>query len=167
LSDERKTLVPEEHEEAPAIGVGSTVSLKGETEAGDVVSIAPDGKSAVVVFGNMKMRVAVEDLRPARKKHSATRIQTSVVEEKQAHAQRELDLRGMTGDEAIPLVDKFLDDALLAGLHRVDIIHGKGTGALRKKIIDFLATHPRVLSHRLGEWNEGGTGATVVELKDA
>jgi DNA mismatch repair protein MutS2 len=73
----------------------------------------------------------------------------------------------MTGEEALPLVDKFIDDAVLAGLHRIDIIHGKGTGALRKKISDFLTSHPRVRSFRLGEWNEGGTGATVVELGDS
>jgi len=70
----------------------------------------------------------------------------------------------MMGDEALPLIDKFLDDAILAGLYRIDIIHGKGTGALRKKVTDFLSHHPRVKSYRLGEWNEGGTGATVVEL---
>jgi DNA mismatch repair protein MutS2 len=80
--------------------------------------------------------------------------------------ERELDLRGMTGDEAIPLVDKFIDAAILAGLHRVDVIHGKGTGALRRRVTEFLANHPRVRSYRLGEWNEGGTGATVIELGD-
>jgi DNA mismatch repair protein MutS2 len=63
-------------------------------------------------------------------------------------------------------VDKFIDSAMLSGLHRIDIIHGKGTGALRKKIADFLSKHPRVKSYRLGEWNEGGTGATVVELTE-
>jgi DNA mismatch repair protein MutS2 len=87
--------------------------------------------------------------------------------EKPTEVGRDLDLRGMTGEEALPLVDKFIDDAVLAGLHRIDIIHGKGTGALRKKISDFLTSHPRVRSFRLGEWNEGGTGATVVELGDS
>jgi DNA mismatch repair protein MutS2 len=72
----------------------------------------------------------------------------------------------MTGDEALPLVDKFIDTAILAGLRRVDIIHGKGTGALRKKVTEFLSHDPRVLSYRFGEWNEGGTGATVVEIRD-
>jgi DNA mismatch repair protein MutS2 len=84
-----------------------------------------------------------------------------------ANASRELDLRGMTGDEALPLLDKFLDSAMLAGLSRVDVIHGKGTGALRKKVTEYLSRHPRVRTFRLGEWNEGGAGATVVELGDA
>jgi DNA mismatch repair protein MutS2 len=80
--------------------------------------------------------------------------------------QRELDLRGMTADEAFPLIDKFIDDAVLAGLNRIDVIHGKGTGALRKKVSEFLSRHPCVRSFRLGEWNEGGVGATVVELNE-
>jgi DNA mismatch repair protein MutS2 len=70
----------------------------------------------------------------------------------------------MYGDEAVEAVDKFIDDAILAGLHRVDIIHGKGTGALRKKITEYLKTHHSIKSFRLGEWNEGGMGVTVVEL---
>jgi DNA mismatch repair protein MutS2 len=76
----------------------------------------------------------------------------------------ELDLRGMYGDEAIVAVEKIFDDAILNGLHRINIIHGKGTGALRKRITEFLKSHPSVKSYRLGEWNEGGTGVTVVEL---
>ena len=86
--------------------------------------------------------------------------------EKPDEVRQDLDMRGMTGDEALPLVDKFIDDAVLSGLHSIDIIHGKGTGALRKKIIDFLGTHSRVKSQRMGEWNEGGFGATVVELTE-
>ncbi len=52
------------------------------------------------------------------------------------------------------------------GYGRVDIIHGKGTGALRKKVLEFLEHHPRVRATRIAEWNEGGTGATVAELKE-
>ena len=73
-------------------------------------------------------------------------------------------MRGLLGDEAIAQVQTFLDNAYAAGLHRVDIIHGKGTGALRKRISEFVKTYPHVKAFRLGEWNEGGTGVTVVEL---
>jgi DNA mismatch repair protein MutS2 len=86
--------------------------------------------------------------------------------EKPATVRQDLDIRGMTGEEALPLIDKFIDDAVLSGLNRVDVIHGKGTGALRKKVTDFLASHPRVKAFRPGEWNEGGMGATVVELSE-
>ena len=75
-----------------------------------------------------------------------------------------LSLRGMTVDEAIPILDKYLDEAFVAGLRRVTIVHGKGTGALRKAVHDFLKTHPHVKSYRLGGKGEGETGATIVEL---
>ncbi|MCL4440175.1 MAG: Smr/MutS family protein, partial [Firmicutes bacterium] len=76
-----------------------------------------------------------------------------------------LDLRGMTGDEALLEIEKYLDDAFLAGLNSVTLIHGKGTGALRAAVHRELKTHPRVKSFRLGEAGEGGAGATVVQLK--
>lgn len=145
---------------------GSTVALEGKSEAGEIESITPDGRTATVVFGSVRMRVPLRDLRATRKRNTP-RSAGSAVPEKPEEVARELDLRGMTGDEALPLVDKFIDDAILAGLHRIDVIHGKGTGALRKKVTDFLAAHPRVRSFRLGEWNEGGAGATVVDLGDA
>jgi DNA mismatch repair protein MutS2 len=147
---------------------GSAVRLLDGTDTGEIESIGDNGKTAVVVFGSVRMRVRLEDLRAAPKgSRPRTPTDSSSAYDLPANAGRELDIRGMTGDEALPLVDKFLDSAMLAGLMRVDIIHGKGTGALRKKVADFLAAHPRVRTFRLGEWNEGGTGATVVELGDA
>jgi Mismatch repair ATPase (MutS family) len=71
----------------------------------------------------------------------------------------------MTTLEAIDKVDKFLDDAALAGLTPVTIIHGKGTGALRAAITEHLRTHPQVKSYRLGVYGEGESGVTIVELK--
>lgn len=76
-----------------------------------------------------------------------------------------LDLRGMTFEEAAEAVDKFLDEAYLARLERATLIHGKGTGALRQKLGVYLKTHPRIRSQRLGNWNEGGSGVTVVEIE--
>ncbi len=77
----------------------------------------------------------------------------------------ELDLRGLTVEEALQLTDKYLDEALLVGLPWVRLIHGKGTGALRAAITDFVKKHPRVKKHRWGESGEGGMGVTVVELE--
>ena len=70
----------------------------------------------------------------------------------------------MTTEEALAELDKYLDDATLAGLPRVTVIHGKGTGTLRRAVHDHLAHHPEVASYRLGGDGEGGSGATIVEL---
>ncbi len=75
-----------------------------------------------------------------------------------------LSLRGLTVDEALPMLDKYLDDAALAGLQRVTVVHGKGTGALRKAVLEFLRTHPHVREFRLGGRGEGESGVTIVEL---
>ncbi len=166
LARETENLSDEEPLPAEPLAPGSAVTMREGGDAGEVVSIAPDGKTAVVVFGQVKMRLQVTDLKPARRRELRSDQVAELRTAKMASASRELDLRGMTGDEAIPLLDKFLDDALLAGYTRVDIIHGKGTGALRKRVMKFLEGHPRVRSSRIAEWNEGGTGATVVELKE-
>ena len=77
----------------------------------------------------------------------------------------ELDIRGMYGDDACFMLDKYLDDAALAGIHTVRIIHGKGTGALRKAVHEILRRNKAVKSFRLGRYGEGEAGVTIVELK--
>jgi len=76
----------------------------------------------------------------------------------------EIHLRRLTVDEALPKLDKYLDDAFMAGLCQVRVIHGKGTGTLRRVIREQLAKHPLVKSFRAGEYGEGEAGVTVVEL---
>jgi DNA mismatch repair protein MutS2 len=82
-----------------------------------------------------------------------------------SHVKTELDLRGKRYEEAMAEVEKYLDDALLAGYHQVSIIHGKGTGALRKGVSKLLEHHPHVKGSRMGAQGEGGSGVTVVQLK--
>jgi DNA mismatch repair protein MutS2 len=77
---------------------------------------------------------------------------------------RELRLRHLTVDEALWRLDQYLYDAFMAGLPSVRIIHGKGTGRLRRAIHDLLARHPLVKSYRLGDYGEGDYGVTVAEL---
>ena len=77
----------------------------------------------------------------------------------------EIDLRGMTGDEAWGKVDKYFDEASIAGFHTVRLIHGKGTGALRNALWAYLKTDRRVKGFRIGQFGEGDGGVTVVELK--
>ena len=78
----------------------------------------------------------------------------------------EVRLRHLTVDEALPQLDQYLHDAFVAGLYQVRIIHGKGTGTLRQIVQKQLAKHPLVKSYRLGEYGEGGSGVTIVELTE-
>ena len=76
----------------------------------------------------------------------------------------EIHLRRLTVDDALLKLDKYLNDAFMAGLPQVRVVHGKGTGTLRHAIRKQLAKHPLVESHRSGEYGEGGSGVTIVEL---
>ena len=76
----------------------------------------------------------------------------------------EIHLRRLTVDEAILKLEQYLNDAFMAGLSQVSIVHGKGTGTLRQVVQEQLAKHPLVKSYRLGEYGEGGAGATIVQL---
>ncbi len=78
----------------------------------------------------------------------------------------QLTLLGQRADEAVQNVEKYLDDAYAGGLSRARIVHGKGTGALRRAVQDFLTGHPLVTDFALASAEEGGAGATVVTLKD-
>jgi len=76
----------------------------------------------------------------------------------------EVHLRQLTVDEAILKLDKYLNDAFMAGLYQVRVIHGKGTGTVRQAARQYLASHPLVKSYRPGGYGEGGSGVTIVEL---
>jgi DNA mismatch repair protein MutS2 len=143
---------------------GDWVKLRGHSEIGKVVSSSGNGTLVLVEFGGIRMQVNRKDLVLA--PNVGVQSRTSVFLPASSNVKTDLDLRGMTGQEAIIAVDKFLDQATLAALHSVNIIYGKGTGALRKRVTEFLRSDPRVKSFRLGDWNEGGTGATIVQLKD-
>jgi DNA mismatch repair protein MutS2 len=78
----------------------------------------------------------------------------------------ELNVIGMTVDQAVDRVSRFLDDTLVTDLHEIRIVHGHGTGQLRKGIAQFLKTHPQVEKYYAAPDNQGGGGATIVELKD-
>ena len=80
-------------------------------------------------------------------------------------AEQETDVRGMTTDEAIPFVDRAIDDALLAGISRVRIIHGKGTGALRAGLHAYLKNHKNVADIALADLVQGGAGVTIVTVR--
>lgn len=140
-------------------------SLGGQK--GHVVELS-GSEEAVVQLGILKMKVVLDDLEPVRKAASTgPSVQTApaVKRSREENVRTELDLRGSTLDEAILEVDRFLDEAFLANIGQVYLIHGKGTGALRAGIQDFLRRHKHVKSYRLGNYGEGGAGVTVAELR--
>ncbi|MFC5469050.1 endonuclease MutS2 [Cohnella suwonensis] len=140
------------------------LSLGGQK--GHVVELSGSAE-AVVQLGIMKMKVATSDLEPLRKSaqaKTATAQATVVKRSRDDNIRTELDLRGMMLDEAIMEVDRFLDEAFLSNLGQVYIIHGKGTGALRTGVQEFLRRHKHVKSYRLGQFGEGGAGVSVAEL---
>lgn len=128
----------------------------------------PDKSGDVEVqVGMVRMKTGVSNLRlveGAGKKKSA-RTSAAYVKRANSAFKPELDLRGMVGDEAWFVTDKYLDEAILAGIRVVRLIHGKGTGALRAALWRYLKGDKRVAGFRLGAYGEGDFGVTVVELK--
>lgn len=124
-----------------------------------------NGEEYTVQIGIIKTKIHVDDLIKTETKQKIETKPLATIKGSSYHVKTELDLRGARYEDAIVQVEKYLDDALLANYPRVSIIHGKGTGALRKGVHAYLKKHPRVKGFRLGTPSEGGSGATVVELK--
>ena len=148
--------------------VGSTVEVIELNQTGTVLTLPKKGDNKVTVqVGLMKMHLTLndialcEDVKPE-KPSGYVRGGSSNLRLLQVSS--ELDLRGMTLDDAELLTEKFIDDAVLASLHQVTIIHGKGTGVLRAGIQKLLKSDKRVKSFRLGNFGEGESGVTIVEL---
>ncbi|MHB8172397.1 MAG: endonuclease MutS2 [Thermincolia bacterium] len=149
------------------VKVGQEVFIPKINQKGHIISLPGDNGEAQVQVGIMKINMVLEDLRIVAQETKATEKTGAgrLMMNKSASIANEIDLRGMTVDEATLEVEKYLDDAYLSGLPQAYLIHGKGTGALRAAIKDLLAKHPHVKSSRIGAYGEGGTGVTVVELK--
>jgi DNA mismatch repair protein MutS2 len=153
-------------ERSVALALGATVAAEHLGIRGELVEIA--GGSATVRSGSVTVRVPLQVLRPVAATSAAPASRSRATESIRASHRSvsgEILLLGQTTDEARDRVEKYLDDAFLAGLVSVRLVHGKGSGALRKTVRDLLAGHPLVESFRDGEPSEGGTGATVAALK--
>ena len=145
------------------IKLNDLVVLRSGGQTGTVLTLPDKNGNLQVAFNSIKAKVHISNIKTVSKKEARrTDVTSSFTSDKQYLT--EVDIRGLYGDEAVEIVDKFVDDAILAGLHRVDIIHGHGTGALRKRIQAFLENDSRVKSHRFGERFEGGAGVTIVEI---
>ncbi len=145
-----------------ALSLGDTVWVAGLEATGEITELA--GDEAEVQVGSFRIRAKVGDLELRGRAAKPGITERAVSVPRVASPGLELHLRGQTVEEVLPRLDKYLNDAYLAGLPQVRIIHGKGTGALRRAVRDFVAGHPLAASHRPGDRYEGGEGATVVEL---
>ncbi len=147
--------------------LGQSVEVTSMGQIGNVLTLPDKNGNLTVQVGILKINVHISALRIAEekkekaKKGAGIKVSTG----KSLYVKSEIDLRGLLVDEALIELDKYLDDATLSGLDSVRIIHGKGTGALRSAIWEFLRRHHHAKSFRAGNFGEGDLGVTVVEIK--
>ena len=152
------------------VNKGDIVTVADIGRDATVIDVKPDKKQAYVMSGAIKMWVGFDNLRIKSKNAPTTEVKkTRRVTGMQSRATREvsgeIDMRGMASDEAILELDRYIDNALVSGLETIRIIHGKGTGVLRKSVQAHLRSHRAIKSYRLGTFGEGENGVTIAELK--
>ena len=148
------------------VKIGDEVEILTLNTRGTVLA-PPDAKGEVQLqAGILKLKAHLSQLRLVKEEKPKVKTVVHAQTGSMTRAVRtECDIRGMAVDEAIPVVDQFLDEAVLSALNEVSVIHGKGTGVLRSGIQQHLRHHPHVKSFRLGVYGEGESGVTVVTLK--
>jgi DNA mismatch repair protein MutS2 len=162
----RRAESAERNAKAEAPAVGSKVTVGGLGLEGVILTI--DGNRAEVDVRGKRIQAKVKELRvisgpqPA----SAAKARVNVDLKPREGLLSELNVIGMTVEQAVDRVSRFLDDTLVTDLHEVRIVHGHGTGQLRKGLHAFLKTHPQVTKYYSAPDNQGGGGATIVELKE-
>jgi DNA mismatch repair protein MutS2 len=165
----RKRIEEIEEAESPrrplaAIEVGAKAFVRPLGRDG-VVLTGPDDRGRLeVVVGSMRVEVESSDLFEPEGVSPRPGPVAGPVEYQPKEVPGEIEVRGMTSEDAWETVDKYIDDAALHGYPAVRVIHGKGKGILANKIREMLASHPRVKTFRYGEMGEGGTGVTVIEI---
>jgi DNA mismatch repair protein MutS2 len=172
-------LPPQEEGRKPTadeLKVGDEVYVVSLRSRGTLISL-PDAKGMCQVrVKNARIKPPLSEIRlvsdspkprvsEGRGRRSLANV-INLLSSKKSKISSSLDLRGDRAEDVLYKVDKYLDDAALAGLESVSIVHGKGTGALRDTVAGLLSEHPHVASFRLGKDGEGGSGVTVVELKE-
>lgn len=155
------------HKPLQTVKVGEEVRILSFNQNGVIVAPPDQNGNVLVQIGIMKMTVPMDTIEKSKStsKEKTNGSARSVMKDKAKNVKTEIDLRGKDLEEAKYEVDKYLDDAALAGVNEVSIIHGKGTGVLRKGISQMMKSHRHVKSSRLGGFSEGGDGVTIVELK--
>lgn len=143
---------------------GDDIKLLTVNQQGTVIEKVSE-KEYLVQVGIMKAKVKREDLQMLGRQKQMKEKPLATVKGSNYHVRPELDLRGERYEDALIRLEKYLDDALLAGYAKVTIIHGKGTGALKKGVQQFVKNHPRIAASRSGSMGEGGSGVTILELR--
>jgi DNA mismatch repair protein MutS2 len=143
------------------------VFIPSINQTGNIISMPNKEKSVQVQVGIMKMNFKISDLEPTEKNEKKQKNYSYSKEHSIdiKSVSSEINVIGQNVEEACFSIDKYLDTCTINGLHTVRIVHGKGTGALRNGIHQFLKNHPHVQSYRMGTFGEGEMGVTVVELK--
>ena len=182
----RTAAVREQKVRDNVIAVGDMVRMRGSKTEGRVESLS--GKTATVIFGDMRTKLPVsrlllaatqsaasgsttaaqptkmDELRDGLQSFTMSRMTQDTIDNHRKNFKQDLDVRGMRGDEALQAVRYFIDDAILVGMPRVRILHGKGNGILRQLIRQYLASEPNVTHVRDEHVQFGGAGITVVDL---
>jgi len=166
IKEKNKTLLKEEPEliEAEELKEDDYVSVKGTSIVGRIIEIFPENKKATILVGTVKMTVPLKDLIHSKAAKSDGR-KMSDYSYIPAEADMRIDIRGERPEEAEFEVTKFIDNAYAAGLDRIEILHGKGTGALKKTVKEILSLHNKVKTFYFAPIGAGGEGITIAELK--
>lgn len=160
--------------EKNVLSVGVDVLVKPFNMVGTILTMPNKSNEVMVQFGNTKTNVKVENLELVKKSDKLNNLNNNIKSNSTNHSRiglksksvsPEINVIGLTVQDAIFAIDKYLDDCYLANLPNARIVHGKGTGKLREGIHAFLRKHPHVKSFRLGTFGEGEMGVTVVEFK--
>jgi len=150
---------------------GDRVFIHSLNQKAVIAKILPNNTEAMAKMGAMEIKVKIADLsldadkEPDAPKSGSASKNTALTSGKAMGISPKIDLRGMLADQAIDELSKYLDDAYLSNIGKIEIIHGKGTGALRAAVTNHLKKHPHIKSHRLGTFGEGEDGVTIAEIK--
>lgn len=151
--------------EVPEFQAGDTVYIQRLDKTGIVEELGEEGK-VKVQCGNVSIWVPAEEVAKVDLAAAPAQRRSLLRVRKSFTTPRELHLIGMTAEEAVSALEKYLDNAALGGISPVRIVHGRGSGALRAAVHQLLSTHPLVHSFRLGEMHEGGDGVTIAALAE-
>ncbi|PAV30438.1 endonuclease MutS2 [Virgibacillus profundi] len=164
LSSKQENKITEPNPSREELQPGDEIKLLTVNQKGEVLEKVNENEYLVQV-GIMKVKVKRKDLQLIGKQKQIIERPLATIKGSAYHVSTELDLRGERFEDALLKLEKYIDDTLLAGYPKVFIIHGKGTGALRKGVQEFVKKHPSIASARPGSMGEGGSGVTVIEFR--